>query len=253
MRTNLRHFCTFLAAIAACGCGAEAGSVDSEEAFGSTQEAFTVTGTSLSALGPHTVGTAVNVNAQYFQWTDFVSTAAGQYLACHGNFFVNPCGSADTVRINYTSPFPATHIKAMGVSQKDGKVYTWYDTNTAGGASATGTWSRGDSLNLAPLGVGTFSPPAGLTISQLIEADMSSSGTWQFFWQTPQGVRRSLSTKPESGGTLTAGFVQVLPNLTIAGIAISKDNPNGVFTWYTNADGTSGPINISTNAQDLAH
>lgn len=224
------------------GCGAATGSEESENLGVETQEVV-LADWGGGGVTPHIVGMAINVHSVFFEWTD-ITAGGANFLGCFGA--VNPCGNGGTA-FAYSSAFTPAQIRGIGVSKTNGQVYTWASTpNINNGAS----FSKGFKENLGP--AQPFTIQNGRSMSELIEVDQSSSGTWQFWWKVGNTVQRSLSSNPGLSGTMVAGNVQVLPN-PIVGIAIDFGSPNNVWTFYGMNNLGQSPLNISSNAMDLAH
>lgn len=242
MKAIVRGGVLGLVALALTGCSAEVGEGGELEEVGAIQQSVALTWRA-DGLASHTVGMAINNKETHFMWLDYV-TGDGKALGCSGAFN-NPCAAGPTFQ--YVSGFVPSRIRGIGISATNGSVYAWGSTpGVNGGAS----FSKGTKENLGP--IQPFLTPAGVTIDQLIEVEGSGSGTWQFWWNVNGVVKRSLSNTPGSAGSMVAGNVQVLSK-PIAGIAIQTNiNPNLVYTYYGSNE-VEAPLNLSTNAMDLAH
>jgi hypothetical protein len=191
-----------------------------------------------SAFAPITVGMSTTARDVTYEWTTTAYSNAGKYLVCRGTWFGTCLYGTQYGYV--TAASTPSQIKAVGISRTNGKVYAWYDY------FGTPKFSEGTSDNLGALQ--PFNVPNGATINQLVEADMSDNGFWYFWWDLGSGVMRySTSSTATNGGSLSGGNVTYLQTATIVGMAFDGQVPAHINTFYSNGNGTSTPLNDSTD------
>lgn len=234
-------------AVVLSACSGEAvGEGDSDgtaaEDVGVIQQKVSVGSWTPGAFAPYTAGFAVAQNTgRTYHWTT-LPFGSSNYLYCNSPSF-SPCSDPNATVLGYASPTHPSHIRAMGISKSNGHVYAFYDVNTTGGTGAS--VSEGVSNSLGSLS--TFTVPVGVSIDNLLEADMSDNGLWYFYWKVGNQVFRSTSNTSTAGGTLSNVPVSVV-STNIVGLSFYTGSPALIFTYYGDS---ASSLTISTNSLNL--
>ena len=243
MLSSLKITTLGVTALLLSGCAMEPATTDdTSETTGSVSQAFidlSWTSNGIAALGR---GMSMNVNGVTFLWTSLSLAQDTRFgYLCTGNNMLAPC--ANPIQF-YQTPFPPSKLRGVAISRTNGLVYSYFDNGFA---------AEGIATNLASRRIMSFTVPAGLSSSQLVEVEQSTGGTWHFWWKKADGVMvHTTSRSPTDGGLVKAANVPYVPfPWVINGVLIYDTQPNTVYTYYSANNGQRGVVNLSMTASNL--
>ena len=250
-----RFACALVGVGLLVGCSAEVGTSAGDEGVQSTGEPIQGL-TWIGAHSPKATRGGILAISRAPGYVPYVWYDDG--WACRGSsdFWQNPDNLCAVAPWTFSSGGRSrSDIRAIGISQSDSLVYTWYNSpdSITGGRVSRGTsdnltagWS-GDLLPFWPSHLPGTVPALGLffTMDQLLEADISPNGQCYYYWQRDNVVYLSVGTSQTSDQYQLPRVVTTAPvgDFPIMGISFGGAY---VETWYG-----SGKRNVSTSSLNL--
>ena len=229
-----------LGALALSGCTMDAtASDDAGEPVASVSQELADMAWNADFVASTGRGMSVNVNDVTFLWTNLTysqNPLLGYF--CTGDLGT-PCKNLQF----YQTPYSPSKLRGVAISKTNGLVYSYFDN---------GMVCEGIAANLASKRILHFTVPAGFSMSQLIEAEQSTGGTWHYWWKKADGVMvHTTSRSATDGGTVRSWNVPYVPGWVINGVVIDDSSPNLVWTYYSANNGGNEVLNVSDDASNL--
>ena len=185
-------------------------------------------------------GMSVNVNDVTFLWSSLTysqNPLLGYF--CTGNIGT-PCQNVQF----YQTPFAPSKLRGVAISKTNGLVYSYFENSVV---------CEGTAANLASKRILPFRVPAEVSMSELVEVEQSTGGTWHYWWKKANGAMVYTNSRSATDGGVVRSFnVPYVPGpWVINGIVIDDSTPNLVWTYYSANNGASAVLNLSDTAANL--